>query len=166
MNLSEVSKFQVSTCLFLVCLIIGIAVVDHKQNIKLKLTRKSQSHISLIFLQTMLKDSDSLSTASDNEQIKRVGILIQTAKIDLDENLAEDFKKDLDEAIKKVDEKLKEIIGKLIEDIDGDSTKTTPNFDKYKARLDVIKKSAVNLTEQNYKDVEAKLDKYKKEIKG
>ena len=142
MNLSEVSKFQVLTCLFGVCLIIGISVVDHKQSSKLRLISKSHGDLWLHDLNTLVDD------ASD-ENLKKLKTFIPNAEPMI--NLDDDFKKDFEAA-------MKELIAQLATTIKGESSKTEEKQELFQSTLDIIKQYAGS---QNYTVVEAELNAYK-----
>ena len=92
MNLSEVSKFQLFTCLFGVCLIIGIAVVDYKQNSKLKNISKSYGFLLKVNLNKLVSD---LTKTSSAEQITKVGAYIKNELL-IDEDFKEIFKDEIE----------------------------------------------------------------------
>ena len=142
MNLSEVSKFQVLTCLFGVCLIIGISVVDHKQSSKLRLISKSHGDLWLHDLNTLVDD------ASD-ENLKKLKTFIPNAEPMI--NLDDDFKKDFEAA-------MKELIAQLATTIKGESSKTEEKQELFQSTLDIIKQYAGS---QNYTVVESELNAYK-----
>ena len=142
MNLSEVSKFQVLTCLFGVCLIIGISVVDHKQSSKLRLISKSHGDLWLHDLNTLVDD------ASD-ENLKKLKTFIPNAEPMI--NLDDDFKKDFEAA-------MKELIAQLATTIKAESSKTEEKQELFQSTLDIIKQYAGS---QNYTVVEAELNAYK-----
>ena len=148
MNLSEVSKFQVLTCLFGVCLIIGIAVVDHKQYSKLKGISKSHGGLWIDKLNTLVKNFKD--DASD-ENLKKLRTFIPTAEPMI--NLDDDFKKDKD-----FEAAMKELIAQLATTIGAESSKTEEKLELFQSTLDIIKKFAGS---QNYTDVDAKLDDFK-----
>ena len=158
MNLSEVSKFQVLTCLFGVCLIIGIAVMDHKQNNKLKSISKTQAYVLLDDLDTLVGE---LQNDAADKDMKKVGILIQM----VERNLDEDFKEDLQTEKTKFDTKLKGRIDNLKTEINtGKSNPSEKELKQFKATLNVIKEYAGSLTEEDYKQVKAALKDYETKL--
>ena len=146
MNLSEVSKFQVLTCLFGVCLIIGISVVDHKQSSKLRLISKSHGDLWLHDLNTLV---DKLKKDASDENLKKSGTFISMAEPMI--NLDDDFKKDFEAA-------MKELIAQLATTIKGESSKTEEKQELFQSTLDIIKQYAGS---QNYTVVESELNAYK-----
>ena len=155
MNLSEVSKFQVLTCLFGVCLIIGIAVVDHTQNSKLKTISKSYGFLLKDSLNTKVSGLTKTSSAKD---ITEVGAHIQMVKHVLLTD--EDFKEFKGE-MEKFDEKMTERITQLakdIEDAKSSNLNKEEKLEEFKTILTTIKKYANK--DHDYKDVEKKLQEY------